>query len=353
MLKPILKLIPGSLTIVFAFYGCFHIVAEIFTSFIPLGFLITALIVFGIYALKVPQPPEDALEAIVGKDLISNENPESYIVKTIAHRGAGLDAPENSLVAFDMCHTGGCDFVEFDVTLTSDGIPVVFHDSTLERMADSNVIVSKTSYEVLKNMDISVKHPLRERFGFTNIPTLDQTVIKLLANGQRMIIDVKDNNAKMVAIILDLYTRYPNLYSNAIVSSFFPNIIYFIRKSDSKIVCSLAFRPHIFANEYFKYPEGKGPRRSTQFWKHYLLKIFDFLHSWALPKFTYYLLGISVILLHKDCLSPEVIIQWRAKGVRVISWTVNSPIEKQHSVRNLKITYLTDTLTGEVSTHSI
>lgn len=59
------------------------------------------------------------------------------------------------------CNTGGCNFIEFDVTLTSDGVPVVFHDSTLDRMADSNLVVNKTTYEALKEIDISVKHPLR------------------------------------------------------------------------------------------------------------------------------------------------------------------------------------------------
>lgn len=49
---------------------------------------------------------------------------------------------------------------------------------------------------------------LRERFGATNIPTLDQTVAKLLANGQKMIIDIKDNNRKVnltIGVLLFFY----------------------------------------------------------------------------------------------------------------------------------------------------
>lgn len=102
MVKPILKLVPSALTIVFIFYGIFHFIAEIFTNFIPLGILLTFFIVFGIYGLKVPQPPQEAVESIVGKDLLSEESVDGYTVKTIAHRGAGLDAPENSLTAFDL-----------------------------------------------------------------------------------------------------------------------------------------------------------------------------------------------------------------------------------------------------------
>lgn len=47
----------------------------------------------------------------------------------------------------------------------------------------------------------------------------------------------------------------------------------------------------------------------------------------------------------------KAILDWRQKGVRVICWTANSPTDKQYFARSLKITYLTDTLTGEATTH--
>lgn len=102
MTKQILKLVPSALTVVFIFYGCFHFISEIFTSFIPLGILLTAVIVFATYGLRAPPPPKEAVEAIVGVDLLDNENQIGYVLKTVAHRGAGLDAPENSLAAFDL-----------------------------------------------------------------------------------------------------------------------------------------------------------------------------------------------------------------------------------------------------------
>lgn len=49
--------------------------------------------------------------------------------------------------------------VEFDVMLTSDHIPVVFHDSSLFRMANVNDSVEAMKYEDVKKYDISVKHP--------------------------------------------------------------------------------------------------------------------------------------------------------------------------------------------------
>ncbi|KAJ8956498.1 hypothetical protein NQ318_019216 [Aromia moschata] len=142
-------------------------------------------------------------------------------MKTVAHRGAGLDAPENSLQAFKLCSEKGCDAIEFDVQLTSDGIPIVFHDSTLERMTDLSLAINQSKWEQLSSVDISVKHPFKDRFSNTNIPTLDQAISQMLACGQRMFIDIKDNNTKIIPIILNLYEKYPDLISRAAVTSFF------------------------------------------------------------------------------------------------------------------------------------
>lgn len=52
-----------------------------------------------------------------------------------AHRGARYAAPENTLLALEMC-ANRCDFVEVDVQLSRDGVAVIVHDETLERTSD-------------------------------------------------------------------------------------------------------------------------------------------------------------------------------------------------------------------------
>ena len=51
----------------------------------------------------------------------------------IAHRGFSSDAPENTFAAFDLALESGFDNIELDAQLTADGVPVVIHDSTLDR----------------------------------------------------------------------------------------------------------------------------------------------------------------------------------------------------------------------------
>lgn len=53
----------------------------------------------------------------------------------IAHRTSPLDAPENSLAGIAASVAAGCDYVELDVRLTRDGVPVLMHDALLLRTA--------------------------------------------------------------------------------------------------------------------------------------------------------------------------------------------------------------------------
>ncbi|MEP7158970.1 MAG: glycerophosphodiester phosphodiesterase family protein, partial [Chloroflexota bacterium] len=53
----------------------------------------------------------------------------------IAHRGDWRAAPENTLAALRAALSRpGCDGVEFDVRAASDGVPVLLHDETLQRV---------------------------------------------------------------------------------------------------------------------------------------------------------------------------------------------------------------------------
>lgn len=54
----------------------------------------------------------------------------------IAHRGASAYLPEHSLAAKAMAFAQGADYIEQDVVLTRDGIPIVFHDLYLDAVTD-------------------------------------------------------------------------------------------------------------------------------------------------------------------------------------------------------------------------
>lgn len=89
-----------------------------------------------------------------------------------AHRGLwGAGVPENSLAAFEAARTAGVG-VELDVRLTSDGVPVVFHDADLDRMCGYPELLERISAEDLRG------HRLPDG---SAIPTLAQ-VLAVMGN---------------------------------------------------------------------------------------------------------------------------------------------------------------------------
>ena len=58
--------------------------------------------------------------------------------KIIGHRGAAAYAPENTLESIHTAADMGVEWVELDVKLTQDGVPVIFHDATLDRTTNGS-----------------------------------------------------------------------------------------------------------------------------------------------------------------------------------------------------------------------
>jgi glycerophosphoryl diester phosphodiesterase len=55
--------------------------------------------------------------------------------RVLAHRGLAVDAPENTMLAFELAVRAGADYVETDVHVSADGAAVLAHDPTLKRVA--------------------------------------------------------------------------------------------------------------------------------------------------------------------------------------------------------------------------
>ncbi|MCC6315977.1 MAG: glycerophosphodiester phosphodiesterase [Dehalococcoidia bacterium] len=103
----------------------------------------------------------------------------------IAHRGASVDAAENSLHAFQLAKQQRADAVECDIQLSRDGVPVVFHDQTLERLTgDSRTVAS---------VDMAGLVALRLEGG-EKIPTLLEA-LEWSINGLPLVIELKTGPA--------------------------------------------------------------------------------------------------------------------------------------------------------------
>ncbi|EYC04878.1 hypothetical protein Y032_0085g1842 [Ancylostoma ceylanicum] len=110
------------------------------------------------------------------------------------HRGSPHEAPENSIEGFMKAKQAKCELVEFDIHLSSDGIPVLIHDETTTRTSEENVAISEAPLTHIKK--ISLKEVSGVRAG---IPTLEEAVEWCLQNNMRMIFDVKSAEPKVIS----------------------------------------------------------------------------------------------------------------------------------------------------------
>ncbi|NFF79923.1 glycerophosphodiester phosphodiesterase [Clostridium botulinum] len=77
------------------------------------------------------------------------------LTEVSAHRGASINYPENTMKAFEMAVEQNADWIELDVQVTSDGIPVIMHDSNLYRITGVNKNIWEVTYNDIKDLDCS------------------------------------------------------------------------------------------------------------------------------------------------------------------------------------------------------
>lgn len=119
----------------------------------------------------------------------------------VAHRGYWRTegSAQNSIASFQKAAEIGCWGSEFDVWLTADGVPVVFHDATLD-----GIRIEDTTFATLMN------HRLKNG---EFIPTLQQYLTETLRWPDcRLIFEVKPHrNAKRDALISELSVELINM----------------------------------------------------------------------------------------------------------------------------------------------
>ena len=130
------------------------------------------------------KPPGDAVRA-------GHTGPVPLV---IAHRGASVDAPENTLAAVEIALAQGADRVEVDVRRTADGHLVLVHDTDLRRTTDvaadrAGDPVGTFTLAELQRLDAGSWHD--PRFAGERIPTLPQ-LLDLVRGRAGVHLELKD-----------------------------------------------------------------------------------------------------------------------------------------------------------------
>lgn len=97
-------------------------------------------------------------------------------INWVAHRGDPFRYPENSLAGFHSAIAAGAKYIETDIHLTADEVPVLSHDDRLDRIAGVDANLFDLTYQQLQQIPACFSGRFGERFKATRIASLDQFV---------------------------------------------------------------------------------------------------------------------------------------------------------------------------------
>ena len=134
-------------------------------------------------------------------------------MRLVAHRGWSKRFPENSLPSLAAGVAAGADEIEFDLRLSSDGIPFLCHDAEVNRVSNLEGPTSSFTIQELKQADLKMPDgTVLEHLGFSSVDEVFQTFGGLIA----MNIHIKDGSetGNILAYITERYDlrKYPEIY---------------------------------------------------------------------------------------------------------------------------------------------
>ena len=144
------------------------------------------------------------------------------IPKVIGHRGAKAYAPENTLASIHTAADMGIEWVEIDVKLTKDGVPVIFHDEDLHRCTGVSELMADKTWAEVREMDAGSW--FGDSFIGEKIPSLEDALNAVIERGLGLNLEIKPcpgREKETAEAALDIATRiWPDDGPQPLISSF-------------------------------------------------------------------------------------------------------------------------------------
>lgn len=207
-----------------------------------------------------------------------------------AHRGLHnnkQNIPENSLLAFKRAFDKGYG-IELDLHLIKDKSLIVFHDSSLMRLAKVDLKVEDNNYEDLKKIKLLQSGE--------NIPLLSD-LLEILPKGTPMLVEFKANKyyKEMIESFIQMMESREVIFA---IQSFDPRVLHYFKKK----------APNMLRGQIAE--STKSKRTIANFFMNVFL-----YNVFTKPDFINY---------HFEDLPNKRIDKLKKKGITIISYTVKS-----------------------------
>ncbi|MFA5040561.1 MAG: glycerophosphodiester phosphodiesterase family protein [Bdellovibrionales bacterium] len=224
-----------------------------------------------------------------------------FIPPFIAHRGAPKLAPENSLESFIVARDSGAKWIETDVKLTSDGIPILIHDETLDRTTNGQGLVSQTSWKTIQTLDAGSW--FSPAFSNTRVTSLTEMLTFCSSSRMRLILELKPSpgrtQATVMVTLIEASKMWPENLAPPMIASF----------DVDSLVISAQLRPD--------WPRGLFFEK----WEN------DWVEMAVITQAT-------TITFKEDLLTPDRLEILRRSPVPILAYTVDDPARAKELMKN-------------------
>lgn len=218
----------------------------------------------------------------------------------VAHRGAPLGVPENTIPAFERAVELGADAIELDVRLTKDGIPVIFHYFYLDEGTNASGPIFLYTFEQLQAVEVLCEDgDASTRY---RIPTL-QEVLEEFVGRIGWEIEIKGPEPEAAEVVAAVLEGFRHHWDTIEVTSYEPTLLAEIHERCPGLATDLLL-----------------PR--SEDWMKLDVVAYLAVHRARLA-------GAGAVHLHPTQLSSDVVSTVRSAGLEVHSWDVNDV----HSLR--------------------
>ena len=195
----------------------------------------------------------------------------------IGHRGARAVEPENTLRAMKTGMTCA-DYIEVDVRLSCEGIPVIMHDPMLDRTTNGTGPVNAHTLEELKSLDAGRGE---------SIPTLEE-VCRLVSGRCGLFVEIKEPGSEEAI--------------SRVIREFGLKDLFVVSFHQESIIAALAHLPGVRTGIIVSKDTASLPGAAQE-------------------------LGIDAVLPKFALLNDALIAEYHARDLLVVSWTLNTPEE--------------------------
>ena len=139
----------------------------------------------------------------LGVDTLSNIN---YKVKAVNHRGYSAGAPENTLAAYRLSAKNKFEYVECDISFTSDGVAVLLHDDTIDRTSNGTGKISNMTLAEARNYDYGSW--FSSEYSGEKIPTAEEFIALCRKLSLHPYIELKSGTEAQINSLVNIVKKY-------------------------------------------------------------------------------------------------------------------------------------------------